>query len=242
MKKLLFNSTLLFMVIVTFVGCTQKVEQITITGADGKKYTSYITACSNGDFDAAREFVEKMKVQLTNAKANDDYYLKVALKESIQEAEDYIFNEEIQYLASLNDEQANNKLVLILNRQSVEGSEVQEGTCLGKNVPDYCVERPTEYGSTPDAVKSFSIYKSWCETHNSRCNTLFNIAIACGNENLAKKILHLLRKDPELLLKNERQEKNSDRIYYDVYAHYTNGSRDAAQKKYDEAVKSGAFK
>ena len=29
--------------------------------------------------------------------------------------------------------------------------------------------------------------------------------------------------------------------YKDIYAHYTNTSIDAAQKKYDEAVKSGAF-
>ena len=31
------------------------------------------------------------------------------------------------------------------------------------------------------------------------------------------------------------------RDHYDVYAHYTSTSKDAAQKKYDEAVKSGAF-
>ena len=36
-------------------------KEIKVTGVDGKTYTSYRTACSNGDFDAAREFVEKMK-------------------------------------------------------------------------------------------------------------------------------------------------------------------------------------
>lgn len=243
MKNLFLKSTLLFIVIVTLGGCKQKVEQITVTGADGKEYTSYITACSNGDYDAAREFVEKMKVQQTNAKANKDYHLEEALKESIQEAEDYIFNEEIQYLASLNDEQANNRLVLIINRQSVEGTEFQEGTCLGKKInksdlDDYGGQFD-HYDDSPAEVRSYRKYISWSENHNSKCNNILNIAISCGNENLAKKIIHMYRKDPELLLKNEKKE--SGNLYYDVYAHYTNGSRDAAQKKYDEAVKSGAF-
>lgn len=237
MKKLLFNSTLLFMVIVTLVGCAQEVKEIKVIGTDGKEYTSYRTACSNGDFDAAREFVEKLKVQLTNAKLNGDSYKP--LEESIKEAENYIFNEEIQYLASLNDEQANNRLVLILNQQSVEGAEFQEGTCLGRHVDKSYLDSPHDYYSTPDDVKSFSDYISWCGNHNSRCKTLLDIAIACRNENLAKKILILIRKDPELLLKNEKKESGS--LYYDVYAHYTNGSRDAAQKKYDEALKSDAF-
>lgn len=229
------------MVIVTLVGCAQEVKEIKVIGTDGKEYTSYRTACSNGDFDAAREFVEKLKVQLTNAKANEDYHLEEALEESIKEAENYIFNEEIQYLASLNDEQANNRLVLILNQQKVKGYEAPEGTCLGRLVGKSYLDSPHGYSSTPDDVTSFSDYISWCGNHNSRCKTLLDIAIACRNENLAKKILILIRKDPEYLLKNEKKGEYGG-LYYDVYAHYTNGSRDAAQQKYDEAVKSGAFK
>ena len=243
MKSSIFKTAYIIAVIVSLSGCSQGAKEISVKGADGKEYTSYQSACSNGDFDAARTYIGKMKEQRT---VIDDYYARERLDKAISEAEDYIFNEEIQYLASLNEEQANNRLVLILNQQSVEGLEAPEGACLGKHVSDFDLEHyESGYDNLDDSpaeVKSFRKYISWCGNHNSRCNTLFGIAIACGNESLAKKIIHLLRKDPELLLKNERKEKNHDnRIYYDVYAHYTNASRDAAQQKYDEAVKSGAF-
>lgn len=214
--------------------CGSSSSKISVTDADGREYTSYQAACSNGDFDAARTYIGKMKEQRTMI---DDDDTRERLDKTISEAEDYIFNEEIHYLASLNEEQANNRIVLILNQQTVEGLEAQEGTCLGKRVAELYFNHIEE--SLPTEIKSFKEYISWCGNHNSRCNTLLNIAIACGNENLAKKIIHLYRKDPELLLKNEKKE--SGYLYYDVYAHYSNASRDAAQQKYDEAVKSGAF-
>ena len=52
--------------------------------------------------------------------------------------------------------------------------------------------------------------------------------------------MHSFRSDPELELKLCKKEKG-DTDHYDVYAHYTNTTKEAAQKKYDEAVKSGAF-
>ena len=105
---------------------------------------SYITACSNGDFDTAREYVEKMKSEKASA-------------ESIKEAEDYILNEEIQYLAMLNTEQATNRLLLLVNSQSAEGMEYPEGNCLGKSVYDFQIKNPDGgyMASTPDAIKSF---------------------------------------------------------------------------------------
>ena len=202
-------------------------EEITVTGAEGKEYTSYRSACSKGDFDAAREFVEKMN----NTKG---YYAS-----DIKEAEEYVFNEEIQYLASLNEEQANNRIIMLLNQQKIEGFEPAEGALIGNNEYETHIEDPDD-GS--DGLKNFGKYIDWCGKHNTRCTSILNTAISCGNQNLAQKVLHSFRKDPEMLLKNKHKEDETDSGYfYDVYAHYTNASKDAAQGKYDEAVASGAF-
>ena len=231
MKSSIFKTAYIIAVIVSLSGCSQGVKEISIKGVDGKEYTSYQSACSNGDFDAARTYIGKMKEQRTMI---DDYYARERLDEAISEAEDYIKHEEVNYLASLNDVQANNRIVLILNQLSPEGLEAGEGTLLGKHQYKLAIENFAE-----GHMKDFKDYISWVGSYNSECNQLFDIAIACGNEDLAKKILYIYRKDAELSLKNEKKENGN--LYYDVYAHYTNSSRDAAQQKYDEAVKSGAF-
>ena len=41
-------------------------QDISVTGADGTIYHSYQTACSNGDYDAARDYIGKMKLQLAS--------------------------------------------------------------------------------------------------------------------------------------------------------------------------------
>ena len=210
-------------------------KEISVTGSDGKTYTSYRTACSNGDFDAAREYVEKMKEQLAVVKAEGDYKEKEALSELIKEAEDYIENEEVQYLASLNEEQANNRIILILNQRPIVGLEAAEMVCLGKRV---LLDEPDDrLNGSPVELINFKSYIQWCGNHNSKCSSILNIAIACGNQSLAKKILHCFRPDPELIIKDREKDGNLK----DIYAHYTKTSIDAAQKKYDEAVKSGVF-
>ena len=229
-----------------FIACGTNVstKDLSVTGSDGKTYTSYRTACSNGDFDAAREYVEKMKEQLAVVKAEGDYNEKEALSDLIKEAEDYIENEEVQYLASLNEEQTNNRIILILNQRPIEGLEAAEKACLGKNVykHDLDMEVSRLSNDSPEEVKNFKRYITWCGNHNSRCSSVLSIAIACGNQSLAQKIVHCFRPDPEMQLVHCLPAKDENYEYYfDVYAHYTKTSIDAAQKKYDEAVKSGAF-
>ena len=221
-----------------FVACGANVstKDISVTGSDGTVYNSYQTACSKGDFDAARDYVGKMKEQLVVAKADGHYSAAEALEEAIPEAEAYVENEELQFLASLNDEQANNRIILILNQRPIDGLEAAENTCLGKRVE----KRDIDSSYPPEEVKNFKKYIAWCGNHNSKCTSLFNIAIACGNKGLAQKVIHVFRPDPELLLRNEHIDEGVF-LYYDVYAHYTNSSKEAAQKKYNEAVKSGAF-
>ncbi len=213
-------------------------SKIDVEGGGRKAYESYQSACSAGDFNAARDYIAKMKDKALTDKHHSYKYFE----ESINEAEEYVLNEEIQYLAALNEEQANTKIILILNQPADNGFEAAEGACLGKRISGYYLKKndTSSLSDVPSEVINFRKYIVWCGKHNTRCNTILGIAISSGNQSLAKKILHQFRSDPELNLKN-RVEDRSGWEYYDVYAHYTNGSRNAAQKKYDEAVKTGAF-
>lgn len=235
MKKL--EILTLLGIIMGIWACTPNVstKDISVTGADGTVYNSYQTACSKGDFDAARDYVGKMKNKLVELKTADwrDDLLEDYVK-SVDEAEAYVENEELQYLASLNDEQANNRVILMINQRPIEGLEAAEGACIGKRVDKFNIEH---YNELPDEAAKFKNYITWCKSFNSKCSHLLDIVIVCKNQDLAQKLLHSFRPDPELQTKDIKGNDG----YCDIYAHYTNTSKETAQKKYDEAVKSGAF-
>ena len=80
----------------------------------------------------------------------------------------------------------------------------------------------------------------WVSKYNLKCDRILDIAIACGNKDLAERILRLFRPDATFYYKPSAAQPKEE-CYKDVYAHYTNDSKNAAKKKYDEAVRSGAF-
>ena len=178
-------------------------KEIKVTGVDGKTYTSYRTACSNGDFYAAREFVEKMKTIKPNLIIYEE---QKAMEQNISEAEEYIFSNELLFLASMNEEQANKRIIYLMGEFPIEGT---------KQPIKKFILKSSDYGNS-------------CNRFNTKLNTVLDIAISTGNQNLAKMILPLYKED-EILI---------DGGYVGAYTH---DSQEAAQKKYDEAVKSGAF-
>jgi len=218
-----------YVVIDYYLNRQPDVDAIEVTGADGTTYTSYRTACSKGDFDAAREFVEKMKERAATAKFTSD---KNALMKNIPEAEEYIFSSELNALASMNDEQANTRIILVINEDKAEGSPVNEGADIGKD----CLIRVFGEGNN----EAYKKYMNWVSKFNLKCDRVLDIAIACENKELAEKVMTLIRPNATFYYKPSSQHAN-DSDYKDVYAHYTTDSKDAAQKKYEEAVKSGAF-
>ena len=208
-------------------------DNIVVIGADGKEYHSYRTACSNGDFDAAREYVGKMK---DKAASVDDHWERRPLEELIEEAEEYIYSGELNALASMNDKQANTRIVLILNEDKAEGTPVNEGANVG-------IDCRISYDKRRGNNYEYISYMDWVSKYNLKCDRILDIAIACGNKDLAERILHLIRQDATFYYK-PTAASHDDRYkeeYKDVYAHYTNDSKEAAQKKYEEAVRNGAF-
>ena len=91
MKKVIcFVVCCIAVLAVTSCGPNLSTKEISVTGADGTVYNSYMAACSHGDFDAARDYVGRLKEQLAVVKAEGDWKERSAFEELIKEAEDFI--------------------------------------------------------------------------------------------------------------------------------------------------------
>lgn len=206
MKKNFIFIAIIGFVMATLTGCGSKSSgSNSIKGENGKEYESYREACRDGDFDAAHKFLDMMK---DNAEDRKD-------QEKVAEAERYIFNNEVNYLASLNSSDANARIIFLLNEKPEEGKKQEEGLVIYKE--------GHSAGSTTES--EYYRYSKWCAWHNSMCDLVLDLAISTGNHDLAKRILPLFKNDA---IVNETSSN-----YCKV--HYTHDSKDAAQAKYDEA-------
>ena len=195
MKKIIVLLTVFSIAVLLFTGCgsSSKKEDFTIKGADGKEYESYREACRAGDFDVAHKFVDKLKEE------GKDYY-------AIREAEDYIFNYEVNALISQNSEEANARVIYLLNEIKIDGSRSSIG----------------------QQEINGSVYGNSCGRYNVKCDKILEMSISLRNQDMARKILPMYKED-EILGALE------------CVSAYTYDTKEAAQKKYDEAVKNGAF-
>ena len=199
MKKIIAFLTIFSIAVLFFTGCgssssknEDSSDKITIKGADGKEYESYREACRAGDFEAAHKFLDKMY------KMREEGHHTYA-----EEAENYIFNYEVNALISQNDKEANDRVIYLLNEFTIVG-EREPGSNLSS----------TSYGTS-------------CAEFNKKCDKILDISISLKNRDMAKKIIPLYKED-------EKYDEKS-------YLYYTYEMKESAQKKYDEAVKNGAF-
>ncbi len=106
MKKCLIIALMGF-AMTTLCGCGNK----SVTGADGREYDSYQSACRNQDFVAAYDWIEK--------------------NNGSEEDKDYVFNAEMLYLTSLGTEEASNRIVYLLAEYQIPGTPVTESIKTG---------------------------------------------------------------------------------------------------------------
>lgn len=205
--------------VINFVVCCIAVLAVTscgekkVVGADGKEYYSVEDACRNHDFEAAYQFAEKF----------DQRLLGGVNKKELSRHRDYIFNQEMLYLVSLNTPEATNRVVYLLAEFNIEGTPVGE---------NQTYSHPVERDPAKDYIASIIKY-------NERCNSVLDLSISLGNERLAKKIIDLYKKDIEIL---------SDYAEGGVFGDeelktgkYVETSKQAAKEKLEKAIKEGKF-
>jgi len=232
MKSIKFIASMIFTMSVgaMLISCGSKSEEpkekeeIIVVGENGKEYKSYQAACRAGDFEAAHEFVDKLQEKATGA---DPVWSKEII-EKYKAAQDYVFKQEMMYLAADGNEEASNKIIFLLTELPVEGEKLSEGM--------------HEYYAVSD-----NEYKGWVKRYNNKCDEILSLAIQNKNKYLAKKILSMFKENMEGETGgyDEKIVVKGKTIKFDGnhgYVWYTNDDIDAAKKKYEKAVKDGAFK
>jgi len=196
-------------------------EKITVTGANGKEYTSYQEACRAEDFEAALKFVDKYETQ---AREKDEYDRYISENvEAYQAARDFVFNAESQYLLAIGSTEASDRVVFLLNSLPKKGKALQEGY-EGTDASTAIVD-----GSSFN--KDFAWYCESVNSYNNKCRQIIELCISQNNKYLADKIVKLVKETPT-------SNKGSA---FEYVVHYTNTDINEVKKMYDEAVKSGAF-
>ena len=146
---------------------------------------------------------------------------------------DHIYKAEIQYLLSeLNGDECKDKITFLLEEIPVEGEKFPQGLC------HYSIACRGEWG---DEGLPLDAYIVWTQHFNRLCDTILSLAINRNNQDLAKMILLKY-------VDNVEVTRGGDNVVDGVmvdgnhgYIKYTSVDRDAARKKYDEAVRIGAF-
>lgn len=147
---------------------------------------------------------------------------------------DHIYKAEIQYLLSeLNGDECKDKIAFLLEEIPVEGEKCPQGLC-----SYYTAYRDGDRGLPLDA------YIVWTQHFNRLCDTILSLAINRRNQDLATMILLKYVDNVEVTI-GDYPAVVVDGVKVDGdhgYIKYTSADRDAARKKYDEAVRIGAFK
>lgn len=214
-------------------------EKISVTGADGKEYTSYQEACKDGDFEAARSFLNAYHEKYVEQQSTDGILNRDGRKNAegkYFQAFDYIYKSEIQYLLSESDaEECKDKILFILEEIPVEGEKFPEGLC------DYDIVCRGDWG---DEGIPLDAYIVWTQHYNRLCNNILTLAINRKNRSLAQSILFQYVDNVEAIKGASDGSLKVNGVKVDGnhgYIKYNSEDRDTAKKKFDEAVKSGAF-
>ena len=204
----------------------------------------YRKACEDLEFGEAHKILDKKR----------DYYVEHGLKETAWgqyntmtgyqeyvDADIFIFREEVTYLMSMDDPNVENRIFKLLMEMPMDGTLLDEG------YQDYdIVSSP----SNPTSRQAWTYY--YCiKRYNEKCNIILDLSILFEKQSLAKKVLSYYKdnmhiedtgegKKITVRGKSIKMEPPHYGIYV-CYVWYDTADKDAAQKKYDEAVKNGLF-
>lgn len=116
--KQLINIAVLCLTVCFLFACGEKIitmkgADITVKGADGSEYESYQECCAAQDFQAAHQFLAKMK----NAISKKDDESKYDAERELESATEEVFKHEALFLMSQGDDAAKKRIVYLLKEE-----------------------------------------------------------------------------------------------------------------------------
>lgn len=147
-------------------------------------------------------------------------------------------NSFITTLASKNDRIVSDAIIMALSKVTIPGRAMSKG------LHDY-YDGCRDCYSRKEVSRPHFQYTDGIIDYNTKCSGILEIAIGAGNQYLAQKVLMCFKQNIETMKGGGSGEKAPDGTRVDgnhCYVYYTNSDKNEAQKKYQDAVRSGAFK
>ena len=153
----------------------------------------------------------------------DDEFVKVLANKLKQPSDNCIVNV-VTYLTREKDGGNNDYIISLINSFPIDGTKPRPG--LAKYFDNEAAE-----------------YKESVAKFNGRCDRILDVAINSKNKSLALSILNLYKEDVGRIVGGDGEKApNGTKVDGDhSYVWFYNQSKSDAQKKYNEAVKSGTF-
>lgn len=251
MKKLLNVLAFLCLGVLCFSvcgSCSSKSEKKSKSSTDfeesgNKKANSeqldYKKACEKLDFDKAHQILNELRRVFVDEglpKAYGDLVSEIKGYNEYVEADIYIFREEVTYLMSVDDPAAEKRILKLIMETPLDGRALDEGYC---DYYDACEESVT-------GGEKVWLYCYCIKRNNQKCDIVMDLAMLYENQSLAKKVLTFY-KDNMHIEKGGYGEAltiKGKRINFDGnhgYIWYDSSDKEAAQKRYNEAVKNEVF-
>jgi len=89
-------------------------KKITVKGTDGTEYESYQECCEAQDFQAAHQFLAKMKNAIIEKESSSEKY---QAEKMFNEAKEEVFKQEALFLMSQNNEEAQSRILYLLKEE-----------------------------------------------------------------------------------------------------------------------------
>lgn len=191
---------------------------IACSHGNNKNDRDYVAAIRDNDFELAHEILDDLYVDLIKSNSNNSLNAD-KYSERYWAAADHIYKAEMNYLLSENDPEANKRMIYTLANMNIVGDVVKDGEHISYNQIPRCEN-----------------YSTFTKRYNRICDEILKIAIFYKNQDMAEQIIKLYKQDNDF--EHEWCGKTDKYI-----AHITNSwsSRDAAQKKLQEAIDNGEF-
>ena len=237
MKKHLFLVAIIGFGVATLCSCGN--SNSGNSNKEEKMDMDYRDAIKALDFETARDIMNTYHERYLEELSKDGILNREERKKAegmYYSAFDNIYKAEIQYLLSeLNGDECKDKIAFLLEEIPVEGEKFPQGLC-----SYYIASR----GDFVDDGLPLDAYIVWTQHFNRLCDTILSLAINRRNQDLATMILLKYVDTVEVTI-GDGPGIVVDGVKVDGdhgYIKYTSADRDAARKKYDEAVRIGAFK
>lgn len=199
--------------------CAMGIVLASCDGSSDKGHSSdfgdYKAAVNEGDFEAAHEILEKIH----DAAVAEDFRADIA--DAYYDALDYVYKKEIQTILLNDGSDAEDKIVFLL-------SEIPEdGICPPRGIIDVYHDL------------RFNDYCRFVPSFNRLCDVALTLSLNRNNASFAQNVIDLYKENVKIL--DSVDKVNGQDVGDHHYALFTNESRNAALKKYNNAVESGRF-